>query len=126
MKIKTTVIGAYPKIGDELPAQELRRALHRHDRGEISDADLDKIYDDATRSTIGEIEGAGVDVVNDGQVRWDDLLAPFARTWSGIEAGPLRRVYDNNTYFRPPLITRAAVTDRRALVREHTFSPGSA
>ena len=34
--MKTTVIGAYPKISDE--HQDLRRALHRHDRGEL-DAD---------------------------------------------------------------------------------------
>src|SRR2546422_28676 len=94
--MKTTVIGAYPKIGDELPAQELRRALHRHDRGEISDAELDKVYDDVTRSTIGEIEAAGVDVVNDGQIRWDDLLAPFARTWSGVGAGPLARTWSTS------------------------------
>src|SRR5436309_2603111 len=58
--MKTTVIGAYPKIGDELPAQELRRALHRHDRGEISDAELDKVYDEVTRSTMVDIEDPAV------------------------------------------------------------------
>src|SRR2546427_101224 len=124
--MKTTVIGAYPKIGDELPAQELRRALHRHDRGEIGDAELDKVYDDVTRSTIGEIEAAGVDVVNDGQIRWDDLLSPFARTWSGIEPGPLERFYDNNTYFRQPVITGPIVTDGKSLVRDFTFARGVA
>src|SRR2546426_12846538 len=124
--MKTTVIGAYPKIGDELPAQELRRALHRHDRGEISDAELDKVYDEVTRSTIGEIEAAGVDVVNDGQIRWDDLLAPFARTWSGVEAGPLERFYDNNTHFRPAAITGPVVNGGRLLVRDSTVSRGVA
>src|SRR5256884_6068083 len=124
--MKTTVIGAYPKIGDELPAQELRRALHRHDRGEIGDAELDKVYDDVTRSTIGEIEAAGVDVVNDGQIRWDDLLSPFARTWSGVEAGPLERFYDNNTYFRQPVISGPIVTDGKSLVRDYTFARGVA
>src|SRR2546425_2444741 len=124
--MKTTVIGAYPKIGDELPAQELRRALHRHDRGEIGDAELDKVYDEVTRSTIGEIEAAGVDVVNDAEIRWDDLLSPFARTWSGIEPGPLERFYDNNTYFRQPVITGPIVTDGKSLVRDFTFARGVA
>ena len=122
MTLKTTVIGAYPKIGEGLDGQELRRALHRRDRGEISDADLDKVYDEVTRSTIGEIEAAGVDVVNDGQIRWDDLLAPFARTWSGVEPGPLERFYDNNTYYRQPVITGPIVTDGRSLVRDFTFA----
>ncbi len=126
MTIKTTVIGAYPKIGDGLEAQELRRALHRHDRGEISDADLGKVFDDVTRTAIAEIEAAGIDVTNDAQTRWDDLLSPFARTWSGVEPGPLERFYDNNTYFRQPVIDGLIVTDGRSLVRDYTFAAGVA
>ena len=126
MTIKTTVIGAYPKIGEGPDAQELRRALHRHDRGEISEADLGTVFDEATRVTIGEIEAAGVDVTNDGQVRWDDLLSPFARAWSGVEPGPLERFYDNNTYFRQPVIDGRIVTDGRSLVRDYQFAAGVA
>ena len=87
MTLKTTVIGAYPKIGDPLEAQELRRALHRRDRGDIDDGELGKVFDEVTRIAIGEIEGAGVDVTNDGQIHWDDLLSPFARAWSGSTTG---------------------------------------
>jgi 5-methyltetrahydropteroyltriglutamate--homocysteine methyltransferase len=124
--MKTAVIGAYPKIGDGPDAQELRRALHRRDRGEIGDADLDKVFDEVTRSAIGEIEGAGIDVTNDGQIRWDDLLSPFARAWSGVEPGPLERFYDNNTYFRQPIINGPIETDGRSLVRDYTFAAGIA
>ena len=126
MTIKTTVTGAYPKIGDGLEAQELRRALHRHDRGEIADAELSNVFDEVTRAAIGEIEAAGVDVTNDGQIRWDDLLSPFARAWAGVEPGPLERFYDNNTYFRQPVIDGRIVTDGRSLVREYTFAAGVA
>ena len=126
MTIKTTVIGAYPKIGEGLDGQELRRALHRHDRGEISTADLDKVFDDTTRSAIGEIESAGIDVTNDAQIRWDDLLSPFARAWSGVDPGPLERFYDNNTYFRQPVIDGPIQTDGRSLVRDYTFARGVA
>lgn len=122
MTIRTTVIGAYPKIGDGLDAQELRRALHRRDRGEIGDADLDKVFDEVTRSAIGEIEAAGIDVTNDGQIRWDDLLSPFARAWSGVEPGPLERFYDNNTYFRQPIIDGRIQSDGRSLIRDYTFA----
>jgi 5-methyltetrahydropteroyltriglutamate--homocysteine methyltransferase len=122
MKLKTTVIGAYPKIGEGLDGQELRRALHRHDRGEIGEAELDKVFDEATRSAIAEIEAAGIDVTNDAQIRWDDLLSPFARTWSGVEPGPLERFYDNNTYFRQPVIDGPIGTDGRSLVRDYTFA----
>src|SRR6266571_9420830 len=124
--MKTTVIGAYPKIGDGPEAQELRRALHRHDRGEIGDPELGKVFDDVTRTAIAEIEAAGIDVTNDAQTRWDDLLSPFARTWSGVEPGPLERFYDNNTYFRQPVIDGLIVTDGRSLVRDYTFAAGVA
>ncbi|HYU82198.1 MAG TPA: hypothetical protein VFA31_05595 [Candidatus Polarisedimenticolia bacterium] len=126
MTIRTTVIGAYPKIGDGLEAQELRRALHRHDRGEITDAELDKVYDNVTGAAIAEIEAAGIDVTNDAQIRWDDLLSPFSRAWSGVEPGPLERFYDNNTYFRQPVIDGLIVTDGRSLVRDYTFAAGVA
>jgi 5-methyltetrahydropteroyltriglutamate--homocysteine methyltransferase len=126
MTLQTTVIGAYPKIGHGLEAQELRRALHRHDRGEIGDAELAKVFDEVTRAAIGEIEAAGVDVTNDGQIRWDDLLSPFARAWSGVEPGPLERFYDNNTYFRQPVIQGRIETDGRSLVRDYTFAAGVA
>ena len=126
MTIRTTVIGAYPKIGDGLEAQELRRALHRHDRREITDVELDKVYDNVTGAAIAEIEAAGIDVTNDAQIRWDDLLSPFSRAWSGVEPGPLERFYDNNTYFRQPVIDGLIVTDGRSLVRDYTFAAGVA
>jgi 5-methyltetrahydropteroyltriglutamate--homocysteine methyltransferase len=122
--VKTTVIGAYPKISDE--HQELRRALHRHDRGELDGAGLSGAFDESTRWAIGELDWAGVDVINDGQVRWDDLLAPFARAWGGCERGPLERFYDNNTYFRQPVISGPITTEGTTLVRDFEFARGVA
>lgn len=122
--MKTTVIGAYPKISDE--HQELRRALHRHDRGELDSDGLSGVLDETTRWAIGELDWAGIDVVNDGQIRWDDLLAPFARAWDGCERGPLERFYDNNTYFRQPVITGPIATNGRTLVRDFEFARGIA
>lgn len=112
--MKTTVIGAYPKISDE--RQDLRRALHASDRGELDAAGLEKVYDETTAWAIGEIEAAGVDVLNDGQIRWDDLLAPFAGGWGNCERGPLERFYDNNTYFRQPIVKGPIESDGQLLV----------
>lgn len=122
--MKTTVTGAYPKISDE--QQDLRRALHRHDRRELDDAGLARVLDESTRWAIGELDWAGIDVVNDGQLRWDDMLAPFARAWNGCDRGPLERFYDNNTYFRQPVITGPIATDGITLVRDFTFARGVA
>ena len=118
--MKTTVIGAYPKISDE--HQDLRRALHRHDRGELEADGLAAVLDESTRWAIGELDWAGIDVINDGQVRWDDMLAPFARAWNGCDRGPLERFYDNNTYFRQPVITGPITTQGTTLVRDFEFA----
>ena len=122
--MKTTVIGAYPKISDE--HQDLRRALHRHDRGELEADGLSDVLDESTRWAMGELNWAGIDVVNDGQIRWDDMLAPFARAWNGCDRGPLERFYDNNTYFRQPVITGPITTDGTTLVRDFAFARGVA
>jgi 5-methyltetrahydropteroyltriglutamate--homocysteine methyltransferase len=112
--LKTTVVGAYPKNSDE--RQDLRRALHRVDRGELDGEGLRSVYRDATAWAIAEIESAGIDVVNDGQITWDDLLAPFAEGWRNCERGPLERFYDNNTYFRQPVIKGPIETEGQLLV----------
>ena len=120
--MNTTVVGAYPKISDE--HQELRRALHKADRGELDDAGLAVAFDEATEWAIGELADVGIDVINDGQIRWDDLLAPFAKAWRNCERGPLERFYDNNTYFRQPIIKGPIETDGQTLVRDFTFADG--
>lgn len=124
--MRTTVVGAFPKIGDEAGGQQLRQALHRHDRGEIDALTLAAVSDAVTRRVIGEIEAAGIDVTNDGQIRWDDICARFATAWGGVSRGPLERFYDNNTYFRQPVIEAAITTDGSTLVPDFTFARGVA
>jgi len=118
--MNTTVVGAYPKNSDE--RQELRRALHRADRGELDDSGLATVFDETTAWAVGELSSAEVDIINDGQIRWDDLLAPFAKAWRNCERGPLERFYDNNTYFRQPVISGPIGTDGKTLVRDYTFA----
>lgn len=124
--IRTTVIGAWPKVSDGPAGQQLRTALHRHDRGEIDDAALDVVFEATTRAAIGELEAGGIEVVNDGQIRWDDLFAPFARAWSGVTRGPLERYYDNNTYYRQPVVAGPISTDGRTLLRDFALAQGTA
>ena len=115
--MRTTVVGAFPKISDDPGGQQLRQALHKHDRDELDAAGLDAVYDAVTVAAINELEAAGIDVVNDGQIRWDDLVAPLASVWGGVHRGPLERFYDNNTYFRQPVIDGPITSDGKALTK---------
>ncbi len=124
--MKTTVIGAFPKISDDQAGQELRRALHRFDRREIDANALDEVYDATTRRAMAELEAAGVDVINDGEIRWDDLFSVFARAWGGVARGPLERFYDNNTYFRQPVISKPITTHGRTLASDFKLARAAA
>ncbi|MGH7337782.1 MAG: hypothetical protein ACREI7_09395, partial [Myxococcota bacterium] len=93
---------------------------------ELDGAGLSGVLDESTRWAMGELDWTGIDVINDGQIRWDDLLAPFARAWDGCDRGPLERFYDNNTYFRQPVITGPITTTGTTLVRDFEFARGVA
>jgi 5-methyltetrahydropteroyltriglutamate--homocysteine methyltransferase len=103
MAVQTTVIGSYPKPPDEGKPFVVRKTLHAIERGEATADDLARAQGDLVREVIGEQEAAGIDLVTDGQARWDDILTPFARHMAGFEIGGLLRWFDNNTYYRRPV-----------------------
>lgn len=105
MSLTTTVVGSYPKPSDEGKPFTLRKTLHALERGEASAEDVRAAQDDLVREVIAEQEAAGIDVITDGQVRWDDIVTPFARRMAGFEIGGLLRFFDNNTYYRRPICT---------------------
>lgn len=99
--------GSYPRIGDLREQQRLRQALEAVQRGDISEKDLDRAQQDATREAIGEQVKAGLDVVSDGRIRWYDAVShPYAKL-KGVSITGLLRFYDTNTYFRQPHVTSA-------------------
>ena len=103
MTIKTTVVGSYPKPPEEGRPFTVRKTLHALERGDATVDDLKAAQDELVREVIGEQEAAGIDLVTDGQARWDDILTPFARQMAGFEIGGLLRWFDNNTYYRRPV-----------------------
>jgi 5-methyltetrahydropteroyltriglutamate--homocysteine methyltransferase len=100
----TTVVGNYPKIPNRPHPARLRNAINRFDRGEISAEELRAVEDDVTREVIDEQVGAGVDLITDGQIRWEDDQTYVARRLSGVSINGLIRFFDSNTYFREPVV----------------------
>lgn len=119
--LKTTVVGNYPKITEDKSASNLRSALNRFDRGKISKEELEKVYEQTIRRVIKEQEEAGVDLITDGQIRWDDLVTPFARNIDGLEIGGLIRFFDNNVYYRRPIIKSKLAFKDYSTVEEFSF-----
>ena len=103
--MQTTVVGNYPKTPNKPRPARLRQALHRRDRGEITNEELAQVANEVTIEVIQEQTDAGIDVVTDGQVRWDDDQTYVTRRMRGAEIGGLQRYMDTNTYYRQPEIT---------------------
>lgn len=103
MPIQTTVVGSYPKPPQEGQNFTVRKTLHGLEKGTATLEDLHAAQDELAREVIAEQESAGIDLLTDGQVRWDDILTPFARNIAGFEIGGLLRWFDNNVYYRRPV-----------------------
>ncbi len=85
--LRSTLAGSYPRVSDAPLPVSLREMLHKHSRREISDAELERAYEATITRIVKEQESAGIDLLTDGQIRWDDLLTLIT----------LRHV-DNNVY----------------------------
>lgn len=57
-----------------------------------------------TRLAIEEQIAAGVEVVTDGLIRWNDPVSYLAGKLAGVRVNGLLRLYDTNFYFRQPVI----------------------
>ncbi|HVP35819.1 MAG TPA: hypothetical protein VMT04_02375, partial [Terriglobales bacterium] len=102
--IRTTVVGNYPKISSDKKVPNLRNALNQFDQKKISAEKLEEVYKATISRVIQEQEAAGIDIITDGQIRWDDLVTPFTRNIEGCEIDGLLRFFDNNVYYRKPVI----------------------
>lgn len=99
----TTVIGSYPKIPDLPSPGKWRSAVEKLQKGQITEAELHQVEDEVTLDAIRDQIDAGVEVVTDGQIRWEDGQTYFARRLRGFSIDGLQRYFDTNTYFREPV-----------------------
>ncbi len=120
--MQTTVVGNYPKIPNKPRPARLRNAINKRDRGELSDAELAAVRDEVTVDIINEHIEAGIDVITDGQVRWDDDQTYIAGRMKGVEIGGLQRYLDTNTYYRQPEITGDIKFDKAVLAADWKFA----
>src|SRR4030067_688571 len=105
MLMQTTVAGSYPKIPNRPRPARLRQAIARRDPGEITAEELALVEDDVTIEVIQEQIEAGLDLIADGQVRWDDDQTYVARGLEGFEIGGPGRYFDTNHYYPQPPLT---------------------
>ncbi|HEV2387165.1 MAG TPA: hypothetical protein VGS20_07905 [Candidatus Acidoferrales bacterium] len=108
--------GSYPRIGDSPELQLLRRTIAGVDRGDRDAGDLAEAESQMTRRAIDEQLAAGLDVVTDGQIRWNDPVSYLAGKLDGVRVNGLLRLFDTNFYFRQPVLARRPARTRELVV----------
>src|SRR2546422_10543557 len=120
--VQTTVVGNYPRAGDSIEEQSLRRAIARFDKVEIGTDDLRGAERDVVKAVLKEQNDAGIDVVTDGQISWYDSQSHIARRLASVEINGLARYFDTNTYYRQPVVHGAIAWKEPILVDEWKFA----
>jgi 5-methyltetrahydropteroyltriglutamate--homocysteine methyltransferase len=101
-----TTAGVYP-----LPdwAKDDLADLKGHQKHDLVDGDegeeVTAVYDEARAEVVDRQQSAGLDRVVEGQLRWDDMLAHPLAVHDNVETGGIVRYYDNNNFYRDPVVT---------------------
>lgn len=120
--MQTTVVGNYPKIPNRPRPARLRQAIARFERGELTAQELARVEDEVTLEVIQEQVEAGLDIVTDGQIRWEDDQTYIMRRLEGVRIGGLIRYFDTNTYYRQPEVAGPLRWREPILVRDYRFA----
>jgi 5-methyltetrahydropteroyltriglutamate--homocysteine methyltransferase len=90
--------GIYPR------SEALVQATRDLDRGRTTpEAVAERLAADV-RELVSTQERAGLTLLSDGLLDWQDLFRPLAERSEGLEARPLTRFLDTNTFYRAVLV----------------------
>jgi 5-methyltetrahydropteroyltriglutamate--homocysteine methyltransferase len=122
----TTVVGSYPqpdwlidreRLGERLPPRVRARELWR-----VPEPYLEEAQDDATRLAVQDMEGAGVDVVTDGEMRRESYSNRFATALAGVDLDRPGVAIDRTGHENPvPRVVGPVRRDRAVEVRDVEF-----
>jgi 5-methyltetrahydropteroyltriglutamate--homocysteine methyltransferase len=91
--------GIYPR------SEALVQATRDLDRGRTGAEAVDEQAARDLDELIRVQQEAGLDLLADGMLRWQDLFRPLLEASDGLEPGPLTRFLDTNSFYRAPTAT---------------------
>jgi 5-methyltetrahydropteroyltriglutamate--homocysteine methyltransferase len=93
--------GIYPR------SEALVQATRDLDRGRTTREAVDEQIRKDREELIAVQQQAGLDLLADGMLTWQDLFRPLLEASDGLEPGALTRFLDTNTFYRAPHATSA-------------------
>jgi 5-methyltetrahydropteroyltriglutamate--homocysteine methyltransferase len=95
------VTGIYPR------SEQLVQATRELDRGRTTEEAVDEQVERDLAELVSVQQAAGLDLLSDGMLGWQDLFRPLLEATDGLETGALTRFLDTNTFYRAPHATTA-------------------
>jgi len=93
--------GIYPR------SEGLVQATRDLDRGRTTPEAVDDEVERDLAELVSAQHAAGLDLLSDGMLRWQDQFRPLLEGADGLETGALTRFLDTNTFYRAPRATSA-------------------
>jgi 5-methyltetrahydropteroyltriglutamate--homocysteine methyltransferase len=93
--------GIYPR------SEALVQATRDLDRGRTTQEAVDDQVERDLAELVSAQQAAGLDLLSDGMLRWQDHFRPLLEAADGLETGALTRFLDTNTFYRTPKATTA-------------------
>lgn len=91
-------------VGIHSRSEELIKKMRMCMEGKLSEEDVNKHLMKEVTELIELQASVGLSEVTDGQLKWHDLLRPFAENLEGVKVGGLARWFDNNVFYKRPVI----------------------
>jgi len=128
-------------LGSMLRPEHLKRARAAFDAGKLTASELKRAEDRAVDKAIAVQEGAGLDVVTDGEMRREDFMSPIHDATTGVErasgsvtesfrvgTGGIRWMNDDGIVPDDPgkAVTGPLVRRRSLLAEEYSYARGRA
>jgi len=101
--------------------KELIESTRAYDRGEVHEKELEKVFENATVKVIDTQLIAEFSYVTDGMLNWQDLFRPFTENLSGVKMGSLTRWFNNNTFYRKPIIV-SGIWRKRSIIEKVSYT----
>jgi 5-methyltetrahydropteroyltriglutamate--homocysteine methyltransferase len=96
--LKAFAPGIYPR------SEALVQATRDLDRGRTTEDAVAEQFEQDFRRLLDVQQEAGLDLVSDGMLRWQDHFRLLADAAEGLDARPLTRFLDTNTFYRALLV----------------------
>jgi 5-methyltetrahydropteroyltriglutamate--homocysteine methyltransferase len=94
--VQAFIPGIYPR------SETLVQATRDLDRGRTTPEAVEQQVRRDLDELVSLQQRAGLDLLADGMLRWQDLFRPLVEEAEGLEPGPLTRFLDTNTFYRAP------------------------